>query len=355
MNEKIYRYYVHTIAGLEEVVMEDVRQSLGEVENLHLERGQRQGRVLFSYRRTPRRLADLRSVISAYGLLADVRGVTVGQPGLQRVCQALARIPLDAARSLVRACDPGVAGTAFRVNATVKGSHRFTGRELTVAAAEVFSRVHGLEPASQGRALHFQVQVTGTRAVIGIQAGARRAPGSPRRDGVGAPLAYCLVRMMGIKAGDRVLAASCSAAGAAEIAEATGATVICTQWSGQGGPAPRPDGCSGEQVAGLVAGLVAGPGYLPVADGAASASLAVVGNGPQDRAAAGFDVMPELARILEVGGVAAVLAADPRAFVPRLKGAGLPFEILTGLPIGVGGRLYGLYMLERSRLSLLQL
>lgn len=352
MNEKIYKYYVHTIAGLEEVVMEDVRQELGEVESLRLERGERQGRVFFAYRRSPRRLGGLRSAISAYGLLADVRGVTVGQPGLQRVCQALERIPLEAARSLVRSCDPDVDVNAFRVSATVRGSHRFDGRELTAAAAGVLTGAHHLQPAGQGGAMHLQIQVSGKRAVIGIQVGARREPGSPRRDGVGGPLAYCLVRMMGVEAGDRVVVAGCSPAGTLEIANSTGAGVCGLNWrkSKIGRLGEGRDPAPGSRLE-----LVAHSSHLPLGGGLADAAVAVVADGPRDRSASAFEIVPELARALGEGGVMAVLAGDPRTFIPRLKGASLPLEILTGLPIGVGGRLYGLYLLERSGLELLQL
>ncbi|MFH1568815.1 MAG: hypothetical protein ABIL09_12530 [Gemmatimonadota bacterium] len=350
MNDKIHRYYAHTIAGLEEVVMEDLLESLPGAGEAHLERGPRQGRVFFRYERSPRRLLAVPSALSVYGMLADVRGITVGKPGLERLCRSLERLPLDAARALVRACDPAVSLEAVRLSATVRGSHRFDGRELSRAAAETLERRWHLRPAAGGPALHLQIQVVGTRAVIGVQVGGRQEPGSPRRGGMEGPLAYCVARMMGIAAGDVVVAPGCSWTGAEQLAGSTSATVIgLSERRPRRTGAVRPSPPSSSRCL----RVLGAPAALPVVDGGASGALAVFDATPGDGGPGTAVRLTELARALGAGGVLAAVTANPKAFLAALRQAGLPFELLSGLGIGVGGRAYGLYLLARLELSLL--
>ena len=49
---KLHRYVVTTIGGLEEVVLDELRNELGLVKQIRTEKGKRHGRIFFTYERS---------------------------------------------------------------------------------------------------------------------------------------------------------------------------------------------------------------------------------------------------------------------------------------------------------------
>ena len=326
MEAKVYQFYAAALSGLEEVVADELKGRLAELSEVRLERGKRQGRVFFTHRRSPRLLLDLRTPLSVCGLLGQVRGITVGRPGLDRLLAQLARVDLEAAQRLLRACEPEARAGRFQLSVTLQGAHRFSKSQLARGFQAQLEQA-GLK-AGQGRGLlRLQLHVEGGRALLGVQLGLNRADRCLEQGGIGGPLASCLGRLLPATGNEVLLALGCSRAGAAELAAA-----------GQRGAliALGPQAGIGEQV-----WAVRGdPQCLPPAAGSADLVLAA-GLGPPFH-----PWLAELTRVLHPGGVAALLAGESRPLAAVLGACG-EFALLAGLPIILKGRRHTLWMLER--------
>ena len=110
--EKIHDFFITTVSGLEKAVLESLRAQLAGATGFETESDRRNGRIYFHYTRSPVKLTAVRSALAVAGVVSRFRGVTVGGPGLERVCERLRRADLSAARNLVRACHPEPTSTA---------------------------------------------------------------------------------------------------------------------------------------------------------------------------------------------------------------------------------------------------
>ncbi len=328
MENKIFRYYAVAVRGLEEVVADELKAELPEVAQVHLERGKRQGRVFFAHRRSPRQLLALQTPLSMGGVLAQVQGITVGGPGLERLLQQLAHFPLVAAQSLLRACEPESDAGLFQLSVTLQGAHRFTKSEV-VQRFQAQLGARGLAPG-QGRALlRLHLQVDGARALLGLQVGPNRADQCNGEGGIGGPLSASLGRLLPANGDEVLLVLGCGQQGAEALAASgsRAAVIALGEWR---------RGVSAAGVA-LVRGL---PEALPAGGGAANLVLAAGLQSPFGAQ------LREVARVLHPGGVAALLAAESRPLAAMLRASG-EFFILAGLPINLNGRALVLWMLER--------
>lgn len=328
MEGKIFQYYANALSGLEEVVADELQSRVPELSQVRLERGKRQGRVFFTHRRSPRLLMDLRTPLSLGGVLAQVQGITVGRPGLERLLDQLGKVDLPAAQRLLKSCEPEADECRFQLSVTMQGAQRFSTGEVAYQIKALLEG-RGLRPGEGTALLRLQLQVEGQRAVLGMQLGPNRARLCLEEGGAGGPLVSCLGHLLPATGREVLLAMGCSPSGLAELAASGGRGALIAvdpklrQGVGFGGLAVRGQ-----------------PAFLPLAEGSADLVMATQLQPPY------HPWLGEIARVLHPGGVAAVLAAESSALAALLQ-VSREFAIVTGLPINLKGRRFTLWMLER--------
>ena len=353
MTGKIFRYFVSTIGGLEEVVLADLRRRLSSVKQIRVEKGSRYGRIFFTYTHSPRRLLDLRASEGCSAVLDELNGVTVGNPGLEYVIRRLSRIDLAPAirlaDSLSHSGARGVAGAGvgleerkFQLGVTMSGSHRFSRSELTRRVQNVLISL-GMRLSDDESSLRFQLQLRGKRALLSLRLPVeRRASAFVYRGQLDGPLVHCLGLLLGLGNDDAVIATCCAAGALVEIATAGQPRLLVGLNDGGGGI------CRSARPSAITPPVEAGGHWVstgidwPIRDGSADCVLGV---------AAAADTsglnLGECSRVLYPGAIAGVLAARPAEFIQTLEEMNLPFEILASVPIYLKARKHQFFVLER--------
>lgn len=335
---KIFRFYATTIPGLEEVVVDGLKERLPEAKGVRVEGGKRHSRVFFRYERSPRQLEKLRGVFGVFALLNEMTRVTVGRPGLERICRDIEELDLAGAFNLARGCrGEELDISRFQLSVTVQGTHRFSSGELSRDLNRTLARSQGLKPGSGRDILHLHLSVTGKKALFGL----RLTPAihAHSREGMGPELAFCLGRILDIQERDALLCFRCSASAMGEIVRSFdpglsigGSEKRWKQGVGEWGL---------EETTGKKTVRVVSRGEeLPIRNGGMSCLIAEIPAGKEGE-------LWEWARILPPGGVGALVAAAPKNFVAELKSRSLPFEIMAGLPIVQDGRQRTVFIIER--------
>ena len=329
--EKIHDFSITTVAGLENAVLESLRSQLVEATGFATESDRRNGRVFFRYTRSPAKLTAVRSALSTAGVVARFRGVTVGAPGLDRLCERLRRVDLSAARNLVRACHPETDVDHYQLACTLSGSHRFTRRDVEEGVRAILAGEHGLQPAGMKAGLRLRLRIVGTRALFCVQIGPRRHPGGPDK-GLSEAMIASLMGLLQPGPEDVVLCLNCQKEGLEELSRAGPGRVVAF----------------GDRTFTLHGSVL--PGAVPVASAhealpieSHSASCVIDGStgpGIQER-------LETFSAVLAPGGVAVIPFADLHGVVAGLRTARLPFEILAALPIYIEGSPFKCCILER--------
>ena len=310
MADKIYRYWIAVPSGLEEVALDELHEHAPEIEQVEVEPGGRVGQVFFTYKRSPRRLLQLRSTMHCSGLISQMHGVTVGRPGLEYICKRIARCDLTPVKSLAQAQSVEIDTDAFALSATLQGRYRFSSAELTAAVAAVLRDQHGLRLGKGPHLLRLHLQLTGRRALLGLRLGTGTAPN--------AAVAYCLGRLVAVQPGACVLWARRDRSELAALQEEF---------------APR-------LLVSIRSCLIAALDYLPLVGARLDYAFSLAGENPAAELA-------ELARVLRAGGIAVVQVADFDHFIALLEAGGYPLEVLADLEMHERGRAYRLVVLER--------
>ena len=318
MADKIYRYWIAVPSGLEEVALDELREHAPEIEQVEVEPGGRAGQIFFTYKRSPGRLLQLRSVMQCSGLISQMHGVTVGRPGLEYICKRIARCDLMPVKSLAQAQSTELDTGAFALSATLQGRYRFSSAELTAAVAAVLRDEHGLRPGKGSHLLRLHLQLTGRRALLGLRLGAGTAPN--------AAMAYCLARLVAMQLGACVLWARRDTSELAALQELFQPSVLAGIRSS-------------ENRHGSV-GLVADLDHLPLVEDCIDYAF---GFAAGDCAA----LLSELSRVLRAGGIAAIQVADLELLLGYLEMGVYPLDVLADLSLPERGRPYRLVVLER--------
>jgi tRNA (guanine6-N2)-methyltransferase len=132
-------YIAHTVPGLEEVALQDVRAQTGELRVMGVVKGfdERTSLVLFRSAAEPEALLVLRSIEDLFVLVVDARGIHGGYSAPKEVRALIAEGQgLDAAASLASAVRlRRRRKTTFRVIARKAGSHAFRRSDIGRAVA----------------------------------------------------------------------------------------------------------------------------------------------------------------------------------------------------------------------------
>ena len=310
MADKIYRYWIAVPSGLEAVALDELREHVPEVQQIEVEPGGRVGQIFFTYKRSPGRLLQLRSAMQCSGLISQMHGVTVGRPGLEYICNRIARCDLTPVKSLAQTQSAAVDTHAFALSATLRGRYRFSAAELIAGVTAVLRDKHGLRLGKGPHLLRLHLQLTGRRALLGLRLGTGAASN--------AAVAYCLARLVAMQPGACVLWARRNLGELAALQEAF---------------APR-------LLIGVRVHLIAALDYLPLVGARFDYAFSLAGENPAAELA-------ELARVLRAGGIAVVQVADFDYFITLLEAGDYPLEVLADLDMHERGRAYRLVVLER--------
>ena len=341
--DKIHRFFCTTIAGLEEIVVDDLMAQLPGSSGYRSEKAGRHGRVFFEYRRSPRRLPELDSVTNAFGLLLDFRGVTSGRPGLAGLCGKIAQMNVRAAQRLLAACEPDAHVERYQLQASLRGRHRFTRSDLRQAVSTVLEKEHGLQPG-RGEGMRFHLQVADRRATLGLQLTNCRSPGALERDGISGPLLYCIGRLLDLQSEEIVVLNACGPQAHRHLWRSgpPRAAVACHH-ERVGGALPERAGSSAGS-SGLTLLAVGSAIHLPFESSGVDCVVTNETGLPQPAARSS---LRECSRILKPQGIAVVITAEPREFVELIMHGGLPLAITASLPAFVAGRKYVIFLLEK--------
>lgn len=321
-NNKIFRYWAVVAAGFEEVALEEMAQTLPGLRIDRREKGRSKSKIFFTYERSPLRLLDLRSVQAIYALIADVRGVTVGKPGMLRLVEQITKADLRAAQRLAMVFDYQRSVGVCHVNATVQGHHRFGVSDLVFRAHKALEAEFGLTIGKPDQGLLLQLQVRGRSAVMGMRL---RTSQLIQHHAT----AFCIGRILGLEPGDRILWLRRDTAEVAELVQTFGVKVY-----------------SGTADIRVSSGQIAGHWFLwdgervPVLEEECSHFLGSCRTGKEPA------LVGELARILPVGCVG-LIEVERKEVMSALLAAHEALEIAAVLPLGHQGRQHHLYAIER--------
>ncbi len=321
MSGKIYRYWLMVPSGLEEVALDELRERAPQIQGVNVEPGGRTGQIFFTFKRSPQQLAGLQAAMQLAGVVAQMHRVTVGQPGLDHLCDRIASVDFAAVANLARSGGGHVLVDRFALSATLQGRYRFGQAEVIRAVARVLREKHGMRQGRGGNILRLHLQLNGRRGLLGIRLGPAIAPS--------AALAFCLVRLLGMQACTHLLWSRRDWREMAALERHSTPRMLIG--IDERKPARR------EQQA-LVA--VAKAGYYPLTNGCMDYALRHVGKDSHGEIA-------ELARILRFGGVGLVQVGQVAPFLAALDEGDYPFVVLAHLRMRERGRPYELLVLER--------
>ncbi|NKB70860.1 MAG: hypothetical protein GKR89_27635 [Candidatus Latescibacteria bacterium] len=326
MDGKTYQFYAMSVAGLEDLALDDMQRRLGPLQQVHTERGKAYGRIFFTHRRSPLKLLELPCIHDVFALVGQIYNVAGGREGLRRIVEQVEKWDLQPARRLVEVCG-GPGGNRFELAASVQGQHRFKRRDLDLAVGEALVRHHGLAPGSGPQALRLQVQVTGRRAFFGVRLPARRPQTTGGRPPlISGALAYCLGCLLGIEAEDTGLVLE----GAGDLEQYWPARQVI-----YGGP---------RAIAQVANWIRCRPGNLPL-DGT---SLDwIMGDGRPQVGPYWQELLTESARVLVPGGVALIVGPAPPVGGRVVEEGSWPLGVIAEIPIYLEGRPRSILMLER--------
>lgn len=318
--DKIYRYLIAVPSGLEEVALDELRETVPQVQGINVEPGGRYGQIFFTFRRSPMQLLGLHSALQLSGVVCEMQRVTVGRPGLDAISSRVARIDFAAVASLARSQPVEIDTSAFTLSATLQGRYRFSNSEVVRAVRAVLCEQHGLREGRGNRLLRLHLQLTGHRALLLLRLG----------EGIsgGRAVAFCLARLLALKSDARVLWTRRDPTELFALRELFQPHMLL--------------GLLPEQMrkTKVQNGLLALRAKLPLRAGIIDYVFAFAGADP-------IGELAELARILRFGGVALIQVEHLERFMGILEEMDYPFVVLAVLALQEQGRKYRLLIIER--------
>jgi hypothetical protein len=334
MDGKIYRFFISTIQGMEEVAVDELKDVLPKLDQLHIEKGRRYGRVFFRYTRSPISISQLQAPTNIFGVLAEDTRISVGQPGLARLCECIDQTDLSAAKQLLKACGYTGSNESYQLNLTSKGNYRFSRQHLEKSVRMLLEKGWGLHPGQGNDGLHFHLELKGRRALWAIQLIPSRGRHTIGRGGLGGPLVYCIGRILGgIEPEDIVLSKGLSSNGLAQL----------NHW--------QPDGkvINIEGKASQIKREKTVPYYpiqsgleLPVQPGCIDLIIGIWDEEKNKQA-----LLDQWECVIRSGGMLAICTSNASGFLALFAAMASPFALFAQVKLNINGRAYWLLLVER--------
>jgi len=355
LTDKVYDYYATTVAGLEDLIVADLRRQLKEIDRVRVERGRRHGRIHFHYERSPRRLLDLRSVENLFALVGEARGLTVGPQSLGRIASGLRGMAWGPALRLFDALHGPPEHPAFVVTPHLDRERRFTSGEVCRAAQAALSSSLSL-PADPSRPCYnIHLHFVRDRALVGLQLFRGRAwkrpyRRVPRPGSLEGTVAYLIGRLTEPGPRDRFLDPVCGAGTTLIERGLTAPAQVLL-----GGDADR-DALTAARQGASAAGVRVclacwDAACLPLRDGAVDRLTANLPYGKQVAPLRGpapeAALLREMARALRPGGLAVVMAADAKAVEGVVERGEAALRVVRTLRISIRGVSPTVFVMKR--------
>jgi len=164
-HEKLARYYVGLLGGLEDVVAGELAQRVPEAEVV----GQRHGRLFVEYAGGPEPLTRLRSIENVFAYVAEFDGLSCRRDGLQEVENYLGEVGLGPPAQLWQQLHGVVAGPVFRVTGTRSGEHEYKSQEIAAAAGSAIQAAYGWDVDLKNFNFEVTVEVEDDHCLVGLR------------------------------------------------------------------------------------------------------------------------------------------------------------------------------------------
>ncbi|MBT4141038.1 MAG: hypothetical protein HOE48_24230 [Candidatus Latescibacteria bacterium] len=348
--EKVYDFYVTVAGGMEDVAQAEIKKKLGKISDLRVVRGRRLSRIFFHYERSPKKLLELQSVAKVYALLANISGVTVGQPGLLRIAQRVGKVDLVPAAVLHDILHGVKDEVGFRLSCTTGKGHRFSASELHQIVQTLLTMKYEIDDGvNRPYILHLRIE--GNRALFGLQLVTERErerahyPVQIRGD-VQPSVAFALAQLIRFRKGDIVLDIRCGGGQPlieAGLAQMPGYKIGLDFFSDIVSGMQENTRSADVSVAGLVGDCV----VLPIRNAGVTK---VIGNLVPRKGVPPvglFNLFSELVRVIKPDGQAFLIFED-RTLFSRMLDDFPQLKLLKRRPLHLQGRHLDLYILQRA-------
>lgn len=329
--EKLYRYELSCDGGLEDILIDELRQCLGKrVSGLREERGE-VGRVFFDYEGSPRHLLALECAGGVSSIVLEMHDITVGDPGLEKIRHRLAKLPLISMGRMARIAAEEIDVEGYRLRVRQRGAHRFSVTDTEAAVRKALAE-SGLSPSENGFDLELRLQKR--RAQLKLSLRHRGRSGPVESEGLGSASIAAIIRMLDLdESDDTVLIQGRSDAALAAKRVCQG-RVVCTSMRRPVRPTQHV--------------IVSHPDHLPLGAGTMTTAIVVIGD--QEMAQTGVSRLTQAVNCVAEDGVIAALVPRAEGFAARLPEWGLPVEVMGAIPVFVRRRRWALFLLHRLAL-----
>lgn len=355
MADKVYDYYATTVAGLEDLVVADLRGQLKQIDRVRVERGQRHGRVHFHYERSPRRLLDLRSVENLFARVGEARGLTVGPQSLSRVASGLRGMAWGPALGLFDRLHGPPERPAFVVTPHLDRERRFSSGDVCRVAQAALSSLLAFPADPSNPFYNIHLHFARDRALVGLQlfrgrAWKRAYRRASRPGSLEGTAAYLIGRLTEPGPRDCFLDPACGA-GTTLIERGLAAPARFLL----GGDSDR-DALRAARESAAAAGVRAclacwDAACLPLRDAAVDRLTANLPYGKQVAFLRGPDpeatLLREMARALRPGGLAVVMTVDAKAVEGIVARREVAFRVVRTLQVSIRGVRPTVFVMKR--------
>ena len=348
--EKVYDFYATVAGGMEDVALTEIKKQLGKVSDIHVVKSRRLSRIFFHYERSPKKLLELRTVEQVYALLANISGVTVGQPGLLHIAQRVEKVDLIPAAVLHDILHGIKDEVGFRLSCTTGKGHRFSASELHQVVQTVLTMKYEVDDrVDRPYVLHLRLE--GNRALLGLQLVTQKErerlcyPIQVRGD-LQPSVAYGIAQLLHLRSQEVVVNIGC---GGGQILVEAGLANMPGYKIGMDGFSDIVGGMLENALASqvAVAGLTGDGIALPFVTGSVDK---IIGNLVPRKGAPPmslFHLFSELVRVICPDGQAFLIFEDRKMFT-RILDDFPKFKVLKRRPLHLQGRHLDLFILQRK-------
>ncbi|MFO8079526.1 MAG: THUMP domain-containing protein [Armatimonadota bacterium] len=342
-------YFASLIAGLEAVVVDELRERLPEATFL----GASRGRVFFSTVEPPEAALTLLTIENLFAWVDQLHDLPPTRDGLEVIEQWLAGMDLDGAVQVHQALHGPRERPSFRITAHRAGEHEYNSMEVAAAAGAGVVQRYGWDVDLEEYDYDVRVYVSDDTAVAGVRLTPeplhRRSRVRHGAASLNATVAHAMCRLTKPRAGEVVVDPMC------------GAGTILVERARLPGPAlliggdlfiePVKMARTNTSAADVAAEVMQWDArHLPLARDSVDA---VISNLPWGRRIGSHTVnrhlypgfVRELARVLRPGGRAALLTQEKR-LITRLVGKNSRLRIVREDHLSLSGTHPAIYLVE---------
>lgn len=344
-------YFATLIAGLEEIVVDELRERLPEATFL----GATRGKVFFSTAGAPEAGLELLTIENLFAYVDQLHGLPRAEAGLDLIEEWLAGMGLEGALEVHSSLHGPHPVPSFRISAQRSGEHEYNSLQIAAAAGAGVVQRYGWDVDLEDYDYDVRVYVSGDSAVAGVrltpEALHQRSRVKHAAASLNATVGAAMCRLTEPGPGQVVMDPMCGAGTTLiERARLVGPRVL---FGGDLFIEPLRLAQTNVEAAGVDAQLVQWDARkLPVARRSVDA---VICNMPWGRRIGSHTVnrhlypgfVRELARVLAPGGVAALLTQEKR-LITRVVGRNRRLRIVREDHLSLSGAHPALYLVRAS-------